>query len=144
MAMYNKDIEILKHIIEYCDRIQRAKDRFGNSYESFQSDNEYQSACAMYILQIGEMATRLSENLKIEHSDILWRGIIGMRNIFAHDYERIDDRIIWKTLKNDVTPLRARCAEIVLRVEPDYDPNEYGDELLVDNEDEMEWGSSNE
>ena len=62
MVIYNKDIEILKHIIEYCDRIQRAKDRFGDSYELLQADNEYQSACAMYILQIGKMATRLSEN----------------------------------------------------------------------------------
>ena len=94
----------------------------------------------MYILQIGEMATRLSENLKTEHCDIPWRDIIGMRNIFAHDYERIDDKMIWETLSNDIISLRTRCIEIVVELEPDYDPEDYDDELLTDDnyEDERE------
>ena len=134
MAIYNKDIEILKHIIGYCDRIQRAKERFGNSYESFQADYEYQSACAMYILQIGEKATRLSENLKTGHSNIPWRDIIGMRNIFAHDYERVDNKMIWETLSNDIISLRTRCTDIVVAIEPDYNPEDNDDELLVDDD----------
>ena len=51
MAIYNRDIDVLKQIIKYCYHIQHAKDRFGNSYKIFQVDNEYQSACAMYLLQ---------------------------------------------------------------------------------------------
>ncbi|MCL2058485.1 MAG: DUF86 domain-containing protein [Oscillospiraceae bacterium] len=102
----------------------------------FQTDNEYQSACAMYILQIGEMATRLSEKLKTEHNEITWRDIIGMRNIFAHDYESVDDKIIWGTLSNDITLLRTGCIEIILELEPDYDPDDYDDELLVDDDED--------
>ena len=136
MTECNRDVEAVKQIVKYCDNIQRAKARFGNSYKCFQVDDEYQSACAMYILQIGEMATRLSENLKARYSEIPWRNIIGMRNMFAHDYERIDDKKIWETLSADIIPLRARCIEIVIKYEPDYNPDDYDEALVSDNDDD--------
>jgi len=85
------------------------------------------------------LSTRLTDSLKVQYNDIPWRDIIGMRNIFAHDYEGIDVEKIWETLQFDIEPLREKCVQIVSRLEPDYDPEEDGDELLADSEDEDGW-----
>jgi uncharacterized protein with HEPN domain len=133
----SRDIGALKRIILYCDRIQNAKDRFGTSFEIFKEDYDYQSSCAMYILQIGESANRLSTSLKDKHNDIPWRDIIGMRNIFAHDYENIDVEKIWETLWDDIRFLHESCFKIVLEAEPDYCAESEYDERLANEE---KWG----
>jgi uncharacterized protein with HEPN domain len=136
MAKYDRDVELLKHILRYCSRIQRAKERFGLSFEIFKSDFEYQSSCAMYILQIGELSNKLSDNSKVRHSDIPWREIIGMRNLFAHDYENLDIEKVWETMSNDIVPLREKCLQIILESEPGYDSAVDEDALLADDEDD--------
>jgi uncharacterized protein with HEPN domain len=89
----------------------------------------------MYILQIGELSNKLSDGLKAKNSDVPWRNIIGMRNLFAHDYENIDIGKVWEAMRDDIAPLRERCLQIVLKLEPDYNPDEE-DELLADDEDD--------
>ena len=139
MAEYCKDTEALKRIIRYCDRIHNAIERFGSSFEMFQADYDYQSSCAMYILQIGESANRLSSAIKDKHNDIPWRDIIGMRNVFAHDYENIDVEKIWETLWDDIIYLREKCYQIVLGFEPDYAADADYDEYLTHDEDELDF-----
>jgi uncharacterized protein with HEPN domain len=138
MASYNRDAELLKHIIKYCDRILRAKDRFGASFEVFRRDFEYQSSCGMYILQIGELSKRLSAGLKSRCSEIPWRAIVDMRNLFAHDYENIDAEKVWGTISGDVEPLRAICNRIIAEIAPEYDSVYDDDELVSDGEDDWD------
>jgi len=92
----------------------------------------------MYIIQIGELATRLTNGFKSRYSDIAWRDIIGMRNVFAHDYESINVKKVWETLQYDIGPLRERCGQIILEMEPGYDQAEDEDELL-DDDGEDDW-----
>ena len=44
---------------------------------------------------IGEAAKRVSEKFKQSHSEILWKAIIGQRNILAHEYGEILAEGIW-------------------------------------------------
>jgi uncharacterized protein with HEPN domain len=132
MDEYNRDVGTLKRIVRYCDRIQNAKERFGASFEIFKDDYDYQSSCAMYILQIGESANRLSNEIKDSNNDIPWREIVGMRNVFAHDYENIDAEKIWETLWDDILMLREKCLQIILNFEPDYFVESDYDEILTE------------
>lgn len=36
-----------------------------------------------------------------------------MRNLYAHDYERIDTVIIWSTITKDIPELKAQLTEIL-------------------------------
>ena len=36
-----------------------------------------------------------------------------MRNLFAHDYARVDNEIVWDTLKNNIPDLREKCKSIL-------------------------------
>ena len=37
--MNNRDLDILVHIVRYCDEINEAQERLGNTLESLQSDS---------------------------------------------------------------------------------------------------------
>lgn len=81
---------VVKKIIDYCEKIEELLKRFSSEYEKFISDFAYQMACGMCILQIGELTTRLSEDFKEKNSEIEWQKIKSLRNIHAHEYEKID------------------------------------------------------
>lgn len=48
--MKNKDIIILKKIMEYCDQVREACDMFQNDYNRFVNISVFQNACCMCIL----------------------------------------------------------------------------------------------
>ena len=68
---------------------------------------------AFSLAQIGELTTRLSEELQKEYADIPWKQIRGMRNLIVHDYDGINLRILESTVENDLPELRARLREIL-------------------------------
>jgi len=113
MPKYDKHVEILKKLVRYCNEIDMLVERFGKSREVFISDFAYQRACAMCILQIGELSSRLSEEFRSKYAKVAWAHIRGMRNIFAHEYERADPRLVWETIENRVPELKAYCEEIL-------------------------------
>ena len=81
------------------------------SYEVFAENVTYQNACCMCILQIGELAGKLSDEARAQLSDIPWREIRGLRNICAHNYGNIDVAMIWNTLLYDVPELEKRLKQ---------------------------------
>ena len=104
---------VLQKIIKYCDTIEEilAKHDFNRAY--FESDKEFQYASGMCIIQIGELVTRLDENFMKEHPDIPWRAIKGMRNIYAHDYDIIDNDTVWVTITEEIPELKKKLWRIV-------------------------------
>ncbi|MBQ6807468.1 MAG: hypothetical protein IJO97_08565 [Lachnospiraceae bacterium] len=62
--MKNKDIIVLKKILEYCNQVSEACNMFDNDYDKFVNISVFQNACCMCILQIGELCKVVSEELK--------------------------------------------------------------------------------
>ena len=59
---------------------------------------------------IGEAASHLSIEAKGKFLEINWKGVIGMRQILAHVYGRIDLEILWQTVSKDVPILVSTLA----------------------------------
>jgi len=114
MPKYNKTIHILERIVFYCGQIQKTAERFGNTSDAFSTDFAYQSACAMFIVQIGELAARLPEDFRKQYDRVPWQKIRGLRNLFVHEYEGLDIRRIWDVIEKDIPILTAYCEEILL------------------------------
>lgn len=57
---------------------------------SLTADRRTQAAVLYEIVVIGEAANRLSDNFRCQHPNIPWKEIIGMRNILAHQYDKVD------------------------------------------------------
>ena len=113
MEKYNKNISLIKRILEYCYELNALTERFGKSLEIFQADFAYRNACSMCILQIGELASRLSEEFRQKYNSVPWKLIKAMRNIFAHDYDNMNIEQTWVTIENDIPNLSAYCKTII-------------------------------
>ena len=60
----------------------------------------------MNFINIGEMADRLSKELKDRHVDVDWQKVKDFRNLVAHDYLGVDAEEVWQIIKNDLPILR--------------------------------------
>ncbi|WP_008316950.1 DUF86 domain-containing protein [Leptolyngbya sp. PCC 6406] len=68
---------------------------------------EKQSAILYQIIVIGEAVKRLSPKFRNQHPEIPWKDIAGMRDIVAHQYDRVDLNDLWSVLKSDIPELLA-------------------------------------
>jgi len=107
--MNNRDADVLKHILRYCDEIVEASTMFGNSVESLKSGSVYKNAAAMCILQIGELVNQLSDDFKETRTEMPWRDMKRMRDIAAHQYNKFDLETLWETISEDIPDLRSFC-----------------------------------
>ena len=112
--MQPRDVQRIAHILSYCNDIQATIERFGKDYDIFVSDTDYHDVSAFRILQIGELAGNLSEELRNATSDEMnWQQIKAMRNIVAHHYGKIELDIVWDVIINDIPALQSLCARLL-------------------------------
>ena len=108
--MSSRDYQILEHIYDHCCSADETLLRCNQSYDIFSSDDILQSAMAFHILQIGELATHLSEEYRFDtSSQIPWHQIRGLRNRIVHNYDHIDKDVIWSSAVNDIPGLKQFC-----------------------------------
>ena len=108
-----RDIDSLFLMLDHCERIESCVRRFGDSYDSYFTDHDYQDAIKMNLLQIGEICNRLSDECTGQIKDIPWREIYGLRNVIAHGYESLVEERIWNTVKEDIPDLKAVVTDIL-------------------------------
>ena len=116
MSNTERDIFILRKIIQYCNEADEAIARFGDSVETLRVDNIYKNATAMCVLQIGELVGNLSDDFISSHTEMPWKQIKGMRNIAAHGYEKFDIDVLWQTLKSDLPDLAEYCIKTIKHI----------------------------
>lgn len=118
--MNKRDATILQKICSYCDEIKGTHDFFKNDKELFYDKDKgfvYRNSITMPILQIGELAKNLSDELRKENKDIPWREVMGMRDIFAHHYGSLDYDIAWNTSVSDIPELECKLRDIIARAD---------------------------
>ena len=96
--MKNKDIIVLKKILEYCKQVEEACVMFENEYDKFVNSSVFQNACCMCILQIGELCKVISNELREKEKIVPWKEWCGIRDIFAHQYSNLDHQSAWDTI----------------------------------------------
>lgn len=55
---------------------------------------------------VGEAASKVSAEAQAAHPDIPWAAIVGMRHRLVHAYARVNLDIVWKTVLQDLPPLK--------------------------------------
>lgn len=104
-------------MIDYCLRIEDSVRRCGGDYEVFARDHLFHDACCMCVIQIGELSSQLSENVKSTSPSIPWRIIKDTRNFYVHSYGDIDLPAVWDTLQEDIPELKRSCEALLARDE---------------------------
>ena len=104
------DRERLLDIQEAIERIERYTQR---GKEAFEQDELVQNWVMSHLQIIGEASRALSEDLRVRHSEVPWRAIIGMRNILVHHYFAIDLNVVWAAIQQDLPSLKSALAAML-------------------------------
>lgn len=111
--MKTSDRENIRKMIKYCEDVASLLEEYNNDYESYVNKISFQYSCNMCIIQIGELVGRLSDELLDAHKEIPWYAIKGMRNLHAHDYERVNYKTVWNTLQTEIPELKNRLEQML-------------------------------
>ena len=87
-----------------------------------ESNEEKQSAILYQVLVIGEATKRLSPEFRAQHPQIPWKDIAGMRDILAHQYDRVDLKTIWDVIHNDIPELLEYLKPLIQNLDIESDP----------------------
>jgi uncharacterized protein with HEPN domain len=74
--------------------------RFGK--ERWDAERPLRLAGEAIIGRLGDIATKLPDEVTKATPEVPWREVKGMRIIAAHAYHRIDYEVVWVTLRDDV------------------------------------------
>jgi uncharacterized protein with HEPN domain len=70
---------------------------------------EKQSAILYQVIVLGEATKRLSVEFRNQHPEVPWRDIAGMRDVLAHQYDRVD--LIKSAIKESACCAALRAAQ---------------------------------
>ena len=111
--MNDRDREVVRKMMKYCTDIEYLMNKYNSDIYVFKTDISFQYACNMCIIQIGELVSRLSDEFMEQHKQTPWHAIKAMRNLHAHDYDRVDLDIVWNTLQEDIPDLKRKLENMV-------------------------------
>jgi uncharacterized protein with HEPN domain len=77
----------------------------GKSRDDYENQKLLRDAVERNIEIIGEAARRLPPEFRDQHPEIPWRVIMATRHILAHDYDAVDNDIVWRILTDHLPPL---------------------------------------
>ena len=98
-----KDLQYRQDIIEAIEKIRHSVG--GLSYQKFVEDIDIFDACVRRLEIIGEAAKCVSDEFREHYSNVPWKEIAGFRDKAIHDYASLNSKIVWETIKNDLTIL---------------------------------------
>ena len=103
--------EKLEQVQEALLRIEKRSSRIQSPGDFLSSEDNMEKldATAMMLIAVGESFRKIDREtdgkLLAGYPDIDWRGVIGLRNVLAHDYFDIDAEEIFKICKHDAPQL---------------------------------------
>jgi uncharacterized protein with HEPN domain len=93
----------VRDILEAIAEIQKFTS--GMDLESFKEDDVVIRAVEMNFIIIGEAASQIPEEVEEKYTAIPWSLMRAMRNRIVHVYFKIDEKLMWDTIQNDLPPL---------------------------------------
>jgi uncharacterized protein with HEPN domain len=77
----------------------------GMNFDSFLEDAKTIRAVAFELVTIGEAVRAIPPEIQEKYLEIPWEKIQGIRNVLIHEYFRLDEEILWKTIQDDIPRL---------------------------------------
>lgn len=101
----------LNHILNAIEEIETYL--LDINHQDFINNSMMKFACIKQLEVIGEAANHVSTVVKQAFPDIEWRQIIGMRNLFVHEYFGIDNDLVWNIVQFDIPVLKTKTALVL-------------------------------
>jgi uncharacterized protein with HEPN domain len=73
---------------------------------AFSADRKTLYAVVRALEIVSEASRRLPAELKDRHPEIDWVAVAAAGNVYRHEYEGVDENLIWHTVQYDLSALR--------------------------------------
>ena len=108
--------EALLHIIDRTSWIKTADD-----FATTPRGVDMLDVSTIRLMAVGEEIKKIDKRTKgqllVQYPNIDWKEIINMRNFIAHEYFRVEARVIFNTLQNKVQPLLTTIQQMIADLE---------------------------
>ena len=81
--------------------------------DAYLADDKTRLAVERSLEIIGEAARRISPEFQTAHPEIPWPRIIAQRNVLSHEYDEIDQHLLWQTITQHVPELLTKLESLV-------------------------------
>ena len=102
--------DYLEDILEYAEKAHRFLEETP-TVDDLQKDERTLLAVVRALEVIGEAAKRIPMDFRDRYPRIPWRGMTGMRDKVIHEYFGVDAAVVWRTVREDLPPLRESIAQ---------------------------------
>ena len=93
----------LQDIIENIDAILAVT--AGLDWAQFRQDRKTVYAVVRALEIISEATRRLPAELRDRHGELDWAAVAAAGNVYRHEYEAVDEALIWHTVQHDLATL---------------------------------------
>ena len=106
-------------LLDMLDAIQGIRSAVaGLDYATYQSGWIVRRAVERGLEIISEASRHVPDHVKAEHPDVPWRQIAGIGNVLRHEYQRVEDRLVWNVVHGHLDTLE-RAVRAALSNLPD-------------------------
>ena len=93
------DRERMRDIPEAINKIEKYATQ---GKKEFFANELIQSWVLLQLQVIGEAARSMNSNTHKQHPEISWRDTIDFRNLLVHEYFRVDLKLIWQIVEQEL------------------------------------------
>ena len=111
--MSPSDIERVREILGCIETIDRAEATVRRCEGDLDVARVALDAVHYRVTMIGEAIESLSLDMREDHPAVPWSDMASMRDLFGHDYDKLDPQIVRATIGEPVKHLRAACRAIL-------------------------------
>lgn len=111
----------LADIIDNVDAIHRFT--AGLDFPAFRADRKTVYAVVRALEIISEASRRLPNDLLHRHPEIDWAAVAAAGNVYRHEYESVDEALIWYTVRHGLAALRSVAEEELHQLQADQPPS---------------------
>ncbi len=101
----------VRDILEAIEEIRRFTHNM--DFETFKHDEKSIRAVEMNFIIIGEAANQIPEEIEEKYTNIPWNLMRAMRNRIVHVYFKVDEKLMWDTVQNDLPPLSIELKKLL-------------------------------
>ena len=115
--MTESEEELLRRIVNHCRQIEDYLDN-GDFFEN----PLVIDGVTLRVMAVGELVKKVSQELRAKADEAAkkldkpltdWRGLSGIRDFIAHQYDTVDFEIVYETATKEIKPLKEICEYLI-------------------------------
>jgi len=81
------------------------------------TNRQLQDAVVKRLEVIGEAVKRLDKDFRESHPELPWKGMVGLRDVLVHDYDKVILEELWQLIHNgDLRSVKDQVSKVLAEI----------------------------